>query len=355
MINLLYKLKYNRYFRSKKYLFKYKEESDLDINIVIEESGWILQKFAEQMRMELEKEGYKVKISDRFDSACTINHYFAPNSERKADKRTTFMITHVMKTSYLDWISRLTEKGAVGICMSRQTMQKLISYGIRHNRICYINPAQDGEIKPRKYRIGFTHRQYTDNRKRDTMILDVCKEINPEMFCFEIMGAGWDNNVAKMREMGFEVIYYPAFDRQKYINMMQNLDYYCYFGFDEGSMGFLDAVAAGIGTIVSPQGYHLDTCCEITYPVSTVQEIIDAFQDLESKKKKNIEFAKEATWANYAKKHVEIWQYLSGQKRLSDILQNRGWYQDGIFSFMLDELKEDVQLQDYIKKARANQ
>ncbi len=54
---------------------------------------------------------------------------------------------------------------------------------------------------------------------------------------------------------------------------MPTLDYYVYFGHDEGSMGFVDAIAAGVETIVTPQGYHLDVEDGITHPIDTLDDL----------------------------------------------------------------------------------
>lgn len=337
-------LRYN--LRKRKYFYRYKGGELVKVNIIFRESGWILQKFANEMTEKLNGMGFVASLSSEFDPSADINHYISPDSEGNVNKSTTFMITHVFKESYVEWIKALTRKGATGICMSKDTMNKLIACGIPRNRICYVNPAQDGQIRPRKVTLGFTHRVYNDNRKRESIIVDVCKRVSPDTFKFVIMGSGWEKIISELELMGFETEYYPEFDKQKYNELMVNLDYYCYFGSDEGSMGFLDAVAAGIGTIVTPQGYHLDTECGITYPVETVNDIVDALHDIESKRTKNLRFIEEWTWSNYVKKHLEIWRYLTGTDTLDNILSNRGFYKDGIFSLMLDDLDNYISMTD---------
>ena len=86
--------------------------------------------------------------------------------------------------------------------------------------------------------------------------MDIGGQLDPDYFHFKIMGAGWDKIVKQMRCMGFEIDYYADFDYDVYVRMIQTLDYYLFWGFDEGSMGYLDALAAGVETIVTPQGYH---------------------------------------------------------------------------------------------------
>lgn len=322
----------------------------MKINVIYCETGWIVYKFAENVYDELKKLGYDVTLSKEFDKTADINHYFIPNYAPIVDKNTTFMITHVDTARKIADIKEQTKKGGIGICMSLETRNRLIANGVQANRICYINPAQDGQIKPKKVSLGFTHRVYNDHRKRESMLIDICKKISPEIFRFVIMGSGWDNIILELNNMGFEVEYYPEFNKEKYNQLMINLDYYCYFGFDEGSMGYLDAVAAGIGTIVTPQGYHLDTECTITYPVSTIDEIVDALHDIERKKSKNLRFIERWTWKNYTLKHLEIWKYMAGATKLDDILSTRGWYTDGIYSLLLNNLTESKSIAEKIKK-----
>jgi hypothetical protein len=340
--------KFKRYWKYRKYKYQVKENKDMKINIIYSESGWILYKFAKCVYDELTKMGINASLSEKFDKTADINHYFVANYADTVDNATTFMITHVDTARKIAQIKEETEKGGIGICMSLETRNRLIANGIKANKLCYINPAQDGQIRPKKVSLGFTHRVYNDSRKRESMLIDICKQINPNIFRFVIMGSGWEGIISQLNELGFETEYYPEFDKEKYNELMVNLDYYCYFGFDEGSMGYLDAVAAGIGTIVTPQGYHLDTECEITYPVSTIDEIVDALHDIERKKEKNLRFIETWTWKNYALKHLEVWRYMLGADDLSSILCTRGWYTDGIYSLLLNGLDTAKPIKDVI-------
>lgn len=328
----------------------------MKINIISDkESGWILYKFAKNVYDQLISMGYEAKLSYEYDSNFDVNHYFTPGNVgltfyNKVDKFSTFMITHVDTQLKIDEIKELTKKGAIGICMSQDTKNKMIAAGVDPSKVCYVNPAQDGQIQPKKIKLGFTHRIYNDNRKRDEIILDVCDKINSSVFEFVIMGAGWEKIIEEIKSKGFNVTYYPDFDKQKYNQIMVNLDYYCYFGTDEGSMGFLDAIAAGIGTIVSPQGYHLDTGCPISYPVKTVDDIVDALNDIEKKREKNIRFINQWTWKNYTLKHIEIWKYLTHSDKIENILSTRGNYIDGIYSLVLDDLNYYKTLRQHLSK-----
>lgn len=336
--------KIHQHFISKKYNYSLKELENMKVNIIYpkHDAGWIIYKFAKTVYDELTRLNVEATLSNDYDPSANINHFFVPNivDEKgiKSYGNISFMITHVDTMFKLDRIKELTNKGSMGICMSKDTRDKLIASGVKRDHICYINPAQDGQIMPKKIALGFTNRVYNDNRKRESMLIDVCKQVDNRIFKIKIMGAGWDNIVSEISQLGFEIEYYPEFDKEKYNQLIESLDYYCYFGTDEGSMGFLDAVAAGIGTIVTPQGYHLDTNCGITYPVNTVDEIVDVLHEIEYKRKKHIKFVETWTWNNYTKKHLEIWQYMLQCEPLDILLKNRGCYMDGIFSLMLKDL-----------------
>lgn len=328
-------------FNDRKYRYYLRRREIMKVNLIIpSDPAWILNKFANEVATELKKRGIDAAISLHYDPSADINHSFLANTCEIANDKTSFMITHIDTAAKEERILNRTKAGAYGICMSKGTRDQLIAAGVRKDRICYINPAQDGQIRPKKVSLGFMHRVYNDNRKRESMLIDICKLIDNRIFKFIIMGSGWDEIVSEIRKMGFEVEYYPEFEKAKYNELMVNLDYYCYFGFDEGSMGYLDAVAAGIGTIVTPQGYHLESDIEITHPVSTIDEIIDVLHNIQERKLKSYKFIEKWTWEKYTDKHIEIWKYMLKAAPLAELLKNRGFYTDGIFSLMLSDIKD---------------
>jgi hypothetical protein len=312
--------------------------SKLNINIVCTDSSWIFKKFADRMCECLSKQKVDVTISPYARGDVDVNHHI-PYDAFEPFPNDTLMITHVDNMKKIEILKKQLKIAQMGICMSKDTMEKLTSYGVPRNKLCYINPAHDGVIKPHKYIIGITHKCHDseDVRKRATAILDIVDVVNPDYFKFVIMGAGWDNIVDIMRNKGFEVDYYPEFIYDIYNALMQKIDYFLYTGFDEGTMGYLDALAAGAGTIVTPQGYHLDADCSIDYPCSSVKEFREAFMDLQRKREERINAVSEWTWGNYTLKHLEIWNYILRRKSLVELYQNQLIYSDGIFSAMIED------------------
>lgn len=315
-------------------------ESDvkLKVNIVNRDQGWIFNKFTVRMQEMLLDLGVNVTISADTRSDVDINHHI-PMTEYKPYPNDTLMITHVHNTKILSLLKKQLKIAGIGICMSKATMNQLVEYGVPRDKLCYINPAQDNVIKSRKYTMGITNRCYdgVDLRKRADSLLDALEGVDASYFRFVIMGSGWDNIVEQMRRNGFEVEYYPEFLYDTYTLLMQQIDYFLYMGFDEGAMGYLDALKAGAGTIVTPQGYHLDVDCPIDYPCSTVKQFREAFLDLQEKRKRKADAVKEWNWKNYAVKHLEIWEYLLARKPLKELYKNQLLYEDGIFSMLPED------------------
>lgn len=328
----------------------------MKVNIISSDSGWILGKFAAKLHEELLNMGIEASVSDRRRAEADINHHvmfdFVNFAKHPHD---TFMITHVDQNWRIRLLADRLNKCGMGICMSEDTMNKLVAWGLPRNKLCYINPAHDHVIKPRKYVVGITHRCHdeVDFRKREGMLLDIVRNIDSDYFKFIIMGDGWDAIVEEMRKIGIETDYYNRFDYDKYIEIMPTLDYYLYFGMDEGSMGYLDALAAGVETIVTPQGFHLDAKGCITYSCEVIDDYIKVFDEISQKRKKLVASVEDWTWENFAKKHVEVWNYLLGTCEMADLYKNRGFYKDGIFSVLPEDysvhsfLVNEIQNHDY--------
>ena len=305
------------------------------IRLICDDKGWILNKFAVKMQEELESRGYCCSIGHEIDTLADMNHHiiYASCNPIVSHYNETFMITHIDSYNKVEFLKHQLRNAKMGICMSRETMERLASYGVRREKLCYINPAQDGKIKPKKYILGITHKTHEeDHRKSENVLIDLCRDLDPDYFAFKIMGAGWGEIVDYIKKMGFQIDYYPQFDYEEYLRLMPSLDYYLYWGFDEGSMGYLDALRAGVETIVTPQGYHLDIKDGITYPCRTIPEFRDVLLELQDKRRKIVKSVESWTWKNFVDKHLEVWNYLLGNDE--ELYVNQHKYEDGIFSVL---------------------
>jgi hypothetical protein len=181
-------------------------------------------------------------------------------------------------------------------------------------RLCFVNPAHDGIMVPRKLIIGITSKVQPSGCKREYLIEQLAKKLSPDDFMFKIMGFGWDSIVEEMRRRGITVEYWRDFDYEEYRRLMPTLDYYLYVGQDEGSMGFVDALAAGVATIVTPQGFHLDAKDGITYSFNEFDELATIFDAISESRRCRVRAVEQWTWAEYARRHARIWEYLLRRK-----------------------------------------
>jgi hypothetical protein len=306
------------------------------VRIVSSESlnSWILGKFARKLEEELLRLDVLVDIGEP-DPHADINHYIiyiSYNHNHRA-ANDTLMITHIDDMYKFNLLKNQMQYAKLGICMSRDTMLQLINAGIPVDKLAYINPAHDNAIAPKRLSLGITSRVYPDGCKREDFLLKMCESItHPELFQIKVMGEGWDELVEKIRNMGIEVIYYSDFDYNKYIELVRSLDYYLYLGMDEGSMGFLDALCAGVKTIVTAQGFHLDAKNGITHSFTELNELVSIIKKIEKDQFDLINSVSGWTWSDYAIKHYQLWKYILNEGgKISESKKN---YEDGLNSLL---------------------
>lgn len=311
-------------------------------------NAWILGKFALKMEENLTKLGIEVDIAKVEDSTADINHHIIYIEYKAVNNyNDTLMITHIDNHKKLVKIKQQLEVASIGICMSRDTMNKLIELGVPPSKLTFVNPAHDGVIKKKKVTIGITCRVQEDGRKREIFLTKLSKDIDPELFKFKIMGENWQNQVDDLIANGFEVEYTPAFDYQQYTELIPTLDYYLYFGQDEGQMGFIDALYAGVNTIVTPQGYHLDAPNGIVHSYESYQDLLAVFNEITNQRKKLIDSIKTWNWMDYSKKHLKIWELILKLKN-REIEQDD--YEEKLINLTPLENNENVVLNRFNKK-----
>ena len=307
-------------------------------------NGWILGKFALKLKENLVSLGISANISTTPDVNADINHHIIYyDYDGKLNSIDTLMITHIDNIEKLELLKNQLKVASLGICMSSETMMNLIRLGIEKDKICYVNPAHDGIISIKKIVIGLSCRVQEDGRKREYFLGKLSKVLDNRFFKFKIMGDGWDNQVIILKKMGLEVDYLDHFDYNEYVKFIPSLDYYLYMGMDEGQMGFLDAVASGVKTIVTKQGYHLDAENSIVHPFTTYEELEQIFLSIQTEKGKIINSVSTWNWYDYTRKHVEIWKFLLDNKVRNSI------YKDGLNSLLKKEIDPNLKNDDFTK------
>jgi hypothetical protein len=303
-------------------------------------NAWILGKFALKMQENLYNFGIEVDIAKVSDKKADINHHIIyEDFNGISSNNDTLMITHIDSNQKLSHLQNVIKFAKLGICMSKDTMLRLSSLGLPREKLCFVNPAHDGDFTPRKIQIGFMSRWYTDGRKREFLLKDLVNHLDSRFFAFKIMGQGWDFLVELIRKKGIQVEYVSGFDLGIYKRMISEIDYYLYTGLDEGQMGFVDALASGVKTIVTPQGYHLDVENGITFKYNNSSELMHVFDTIYEEKIKLIKSVESWTWKNYSIKYLELWNFLLGNNvRIIDQFK----YKDGIYSVSSDNVQSNV-------------
>lgn len=277
--------------------------------------GWILGKFALKLQEHLRPFDVAATISKQPDPQADINHhiiYFDYDGRKTTTE--TVMVTHIDTDWKRDRLRQQLVNAAMGVCMSAETVDALAAAGLPREKLCFINPGHDGVMRPRRTIIGITSKVQPSGCKRQGLLLELAQQISPEEFQFRIMGAGWDEYIQQLRRAGFTVDYWNVFNRDEYLKLMPGLDYYLYLGMDEGSMGFMDALTAGVATIVTTQGYHLDAPGGITHGFADIKGLAGIFETIAREKRLRQQAVADWTWPEYAKRHHALWSYLLAKK-----------------------------------------
>lgn len=279
----------------------------MKIHIVNYEEGFndgILSKFARKLVANLKTEGFDVSIGNNPDPEADVNHhinYLPYRCQKSLNSINTLMVTHIWEGYKLDALRVAMGTADAGICMSEDTKDELVKWGLDGAKLPIILPAHDGV--PRRHQIvSILTNVYPDGCKREQMFVDLVKTLDHNKWAFRIMGTGWHDILAPLVAEGLQVDYFAEFNAENHKMILESSDYNLYFGEDEGSMGVLDAKNAGLKIIAPNVGFHKEI--GVDYPFKDQESLNKVFKKLS---KNPVE---KWTWAKYAKEHIKIWQKL---------------------------------------------
>ncbi len=297
----------------------------MKINLLLNPANrsWIIQKIAEELADKLRQSGIGVSITNKPDPTSDLVHHMSwAFANIRTPQPSTMFITHLDDLFKLGQVrAMLASEVRVGICMSSHTMRQLLEFGCSNDTLYYISPAHDGLISPRKIVIGVTTRVYPDGRKRETLLQEVARRIDLSAFEFRIFGRGWEPTIAVLEAAGAQVAYFAESDdyRKDYDTLREivpTFDYYLYLGMDEGSLGTLDALACGVATIITPQGFHLDLPNGMTHPVVSAEDLARVLEEIAEPRRKRVASVSALTWAEYAHRHIDLWTAIVEERPL---------------------------------------
>lgn len=287
------------------------------IRIVLakQNAGWIIGKMARRLCESLQALGCQADVQDTPDPAADVNHWMSfAFADGCPGTLNTMLVTHADDPYKVRLIrERVSSAIQMALCMSAHAMNELADLDVPRECMWYVLPALDAPVEPRRIRIGITTRIYDDGRKREAFLSRLAREMPLDRFHFDIFGEGWEKVIADLVKAGATVSHDPGSDDWlgDYARIRAALplfDYYVYLGMDEGSMGTLDAMSAGVKTIVTAQGFHLSLPGGITHPFTEYDELSTIFQTINAREQAKRERLKSWTWDAYAREHRGVWQ-----------------------------------------------
>jgi hypothetical protein len=284
--------------------------------------SWIIEKMAARLAEHAPGFGFRVTTGEAEDRGADINHWMSyAFANVPHNTPATMLITHLDDPYKVALVKGELISGVdVGVALSSHTCDMLVGAGVERTSLAYVVPGHDFGAMPRRIVIGLTTRLYRDGRKRERMLIELARTMRLDRFRFEIFGSGWADVVSRLEAAGAEVFYRPGTedyqaDYAELIEHIPGFDYYLYLGRDEGSLGTLDALAAGVKTIVTPQGFHVDLPCGITHAVWSQEDLNRTMMQLAAEVEQRCAAVADVTWQAYARGHAVIWSaVIEGRK-----------------------------------------
>jgi hypothetical protein len=278
-------------------------------------SGWVIGKMAHRLRDALVQLGHDAQVASEPDGQAEVNHWmsfaFADGCESTLN---TMFVTHADDPFKVRLIRDLLDRRIqLALCMSPHAVEELANLGVPRQRLWFVLPAIDDPVPLRRLRIGITTRVYDDGRKREVLLVKLAREMRLDAFHFDIFGEGWQPVIPQLESAGAVVTYDPGTqdwqgDYARIRAAIPAFDYYLYMGMDEGSLGTLDAMSAGVKTIVTAQGFHLNLPGGIDHPFTDYESLREIFQHLDARVVLQRRRLAEWTWETYALEHLDVWE-----------------------------------------------
>jgi hypothetical protein len=294
-------------------------EASMKVVLILPEvsRGWIIEKMAVKLCEGLNAAGARAEVRGQASADAEINHFMMFHEvDPLAGPISTSGVTHVDDVLKVDMIKRQLKHGVrAAICMSTMTLEQLAGYGVERSQLTVALPAHDGLIAPRRIVIGVTSNCYSDGRKREGLLTRLAADERLDDFEFQFFGSGWRDIGAALEAAGAQVrLIEPSDDYLADYAAIRAavpaFDYYFYPGLDEGSLGVLDALAAGVKTIVTRQGFHLDLPGGVTHGFWDYEEMREIFRAIAAERRRRSDLAATLTWDRYARRHLQIWTAL---------------------------------------------
>ena len=233
------------------------------VEIVVEESGWIIDVLAKKCFKELSQQEdlYEVSYSNSAASEGKdiYIHFIYLNAKIIRGAMNIVYVTHVDRWFKAFRLIRLARENVYFVTMSEDTSRLVKKYTGVNNVFTQVPKSIhfEQDKNKRKINFGIFSLLYPDKRKGNDSIANFLaysstKNQNVEI---TVYGKGWEDLLANFPDL--KITYYNNdFDLGLYTSLLKKCDYVIYFGKDEGAISILDASTLDIPIIAIAQGYH---------------------------------------------------------------------------------------------------
>lgn len=271
------------------------------VHIKIADSGWILEKCAE----EIAKRGAHVSYSTDPDPSADLQYYinYSARSGRVSPVEIAFF-THSeidanARRRYFDAAAQVDHC----VCMSTKYARELIEAGIRPDKVTTIAPGVDLEQFRPKVRVGVVGRTYHTGRKGEALVAQVMDVQGIE---WRFTGSGWPGPSVLVSNGGMPDFY-------------NDLDYVLVPSLYEGGpMSVLEALACGVPIISSDVGWAHEYP-HIPFENGNADSLRRVLTGLAAEREALRSSILDRTWEAWADGHLELFDRLLGgtRKRVS--------------------------------------
>jgi hypothetical protein len=292
----------------------------MKVDIIVDESnkGWIIEKMANRLNENLLLLGIDSSVTDKPSIQPDVihwMHYLNVPTDLKISAINTMLVTHVDEIDKLERLGFLIKMGVYPLFLSEAHSLEISNLLKVEKKFQKILPGSDLAVF-NKIKFIINSNSYPDNRKNDDYLIKLSKDLNLEQTIFVFCGKRWEKVGNHLSDSGAEVyIYskqagnYPDYDTLNKIT--KDSDIFIYMGFDEGSIGALDAYLLNKKLIVSDQGFHK----EMLNNDVLLFKNYDKFKELvEVEIANHLYWQKEKSrwsWATFAECHLDVWKKLS--------------------------------------------
>lgn len=282
--------------------------------------GWVIEKLAKRLIAQAEPK-IRIKLSVFPRSKFKVVHWmhYLNVSEQYLESShqiNTFLVPHLDHVDKVEKLRKLIGAGGFPIFMSCDQAERAARQLGCDYPFSYILPASDVTIVE-AFNVVLASNFYPDGRKNEAWLKRFISE-NPDLnFTLTIVGKSWGPFVEELVTSKVEVEWYGpdskiGLDYRLLLKVIHQADLFVYTGFDEGSLGALDAYLLNVPLLISDQGFHKEFDKRENISLfSNYDEFSTLLRQLIVQRGSTLMNSNKWTWGTYSDAHIQLWENLA--------------------------------------------